>query len=97
MCAAAVNPATFLTDHTRAISVGKEVATNGQGPPPTSSDGEQETSMSLVWIITGVPNLTKVRRRRGHVSAITRPHQLHRGDWECGYYMSCMCNTDSWP
>ena len=31
------------------------------------------------------------------VSANARPHQLRWGDWECGGYLSCTCNTDGWP
>jgi hypothetical protein len=63
LCAAAVNPATFLSDHSRAITVAKFVTPPPEGEkrrPPVTVGVEGEGSMSLIWIITGVPNLTKV-------------------------------------
>jgi septal ring factor EnvC (AmiA/AmiB activator) len=66
LCATAVNPATFLSDHSRAITVAKHVTPPPEGValekgrPPVNIGVEGEGSMSLVWIITGVPNLTKV-------------------------------------
>ena len=66
LCVAAVNPATFLSDHGRAITVAKHVTPPPEGVavekgrPPINVGVEGEGSMSLVWIITGVPNLTKV-------------------------------------
>ena len=64
LCTAAVNSAVFISDHARAISVVKEPS-----PTPSASSGgsdsgsvdPKETSISLVWIVTGVPSLTKVR------------------------------------
>ena len=54
LCAAAVNPAMYLEDCTAAIKVKKE-------PPPTSAFREGDgTSTSLIWVVTGVPSLTKV-------------------------------------
>lgn len=61
LCAAAVNPAVFMTDHQQAISVRKE-----HSPSPGANGGSKgekrrsESSISLVWVVTGVPNLTKV-------------------------------------
>lgn len=52
LCAASVNPAVFMDDCSRAISVLKD--------SPDSSGKGPDTSISLVWIVTGVPNLTKV-------------------------------------
>ena len=53
LCAASVNPATFIAD---AVSVLKEASPNAlQGSAPDAN-----TSISLVWIVTGVPSLTKV-------------------------------------
>ena len=68
LCAAAVNPATFLSDHSRAITVAKFVTPPPEGEkgrPPVTVGVEGEGSMSLIWIITGVPNLTKVGGRVG--------------------------------
>ena len=68
LCAAAVNPATFLSDHTQAITVTKFVTPPPEGEkgrPPVTVGAEGEGSMSLIWIITGVPNLTKVGGREG--------------------------------
>ena len=68
LCVAAVNQATFLSDHSRAITVAKHVTPPPEGValekgrPPVNIGVEGEGSMSLVWIITGVPHLTKVRR-----------------------------------
>ena len=58
LCTAAVNPATFLDDCAKAINIRKDPPI---GSTPTPDDTQQELSMSLVWIVTGVPNLTKVR------------------------------------
>lgn len=58
MCAAAVNPAIFLQDHTKAVTVHKEVSPNSS--PHLGKLVNDESSMSLVWIVTGIPNLTKV-------------------------------------
>ena len=56
LCAASVNPATFIEDFTDAVSVMKEASPNS----PQGSAPDANTSISLVWIVTGVPNLTKV-------------------------------------
>ena len=67
LCAAPVNPVTFLSDHDRAITVNKRVTpppegvATEKGRPPVHVPADGEESMSIVWIITGVPNLTKVR------------------------------------
>lgn len=66
LCAAAVNPSTFLSDHSRAITVSKKVTPPPEGTvlekgrPPVYLPDDGEESMSLVWIVTGVPTLTKV-------------------------------------
>ena len=39
----------------------------------------------------------KITQCTGHVSANSRLHQLHWGDREWAYYMSCTHNTDDWP
>ncbi len=68
LCAAAVNPAVFLYDHQQAIKVRKETSPGPNGGKRDrrsndrrSNEGDQEVSISLVWVVTGVPNLTKVR------------------------------------
>ncbi|XP_064389580.1 C-Jun-amino-terminal kinase-interacting protein 4-like isoform X2 [Halichondria panicea] len=62
LCAAAVNPAVFLFDHQHAIKIRKETSPgpNGGRKERRSNGGDQEASISLVWVVTGVPNLTKV-------------------------------------
>ena len=47
------------------------------------------------WLSGLVVNI--VTQCAGRISANARPHQLRRGDRECGYYMPCTCNTDGWP
>ena len=66
LCAAAVNPATFLTDHTHAIRISKEPSPSPEGGGGAVEKAgrnvgvDEDGSMSMVWFITGVPNLTKV-------------------------------------
>lgn len=52
LCAAAINPAVYLEDHMSAIRVKKD-------PPPAFKEGDG-TSTCLIWVVTGVPSLTKV-------------------------------------
>ena len=61
LCAAAVNTAMFIGDHTRAVKVRREP----DNPADTAS--EEDKTMSLLWVCSGVTNLSKVRdtgRRR---------------------------------
>lgn len=55
LCAAAVNTAMFISDHARAVKVLKEPDN------PTSTETEEDKTMSLLWVCTGVTNLSKVR------------------------------------
>lgn len=48
LCAAAVNPATFIEDYSSAVPVKRQ---NSSSP---------DTSISLVWVCTSLPSLTKV-------------------------------------
>lgn len=48
LCAAAVNPATFIEDYASAVTIKRE---NGSSP---------DSSISLVWVCTSLPSLTKV-------------------------------------
>ena len=56
-----------MSDHTRAITVDKHVTPPPEGTalekgrPPINVGVKGEGSMSLIWITTGVPNLTKVQ------------------------------------
>lgn len=52
LCAASVNYATFIDDCIGAVSVVKD--------SDSSLPQKTDSSISLIWIVTGVPNLTKV-------------------------------------
>ena len=56
LCASAVNSATFLGDCKHAVSIAKR----GDASKALMKGKQEEYSRSLVWIVTGVPNLTKV-------------------------------------
>ena len=55
LCAAAVNTAMFISDHAHAVKVLKEPDN------PTNTGTEEDKTMSLLWVCTGVTNLSKVR------------------------------------
>lgn len=55
LCAAAVNMAMFISDHAHAVKVCKEA------DKPTDPATEEDKTMSLLWVCTGVTNLSKVR------------------------------------
>ena len=89
LCATAVNPATFLTDHSQAVVVAKHVTPPPEGValekgrPPVNVGVEGEGSMSLVWIITGVPNLTKVTSSHTHVTQTCRHKRYTYNKYHC--------------
>jgi hypothetical protein len=53
LCAASVNSALFLTDHSKAMNINKQPGT------PHGSPVDDKT-ISLIWVCTGVTNLSKV-------------------------------------
>ena len=57
LCAAAVNTAMFFSDHVHAVKVSKE--------SDVSTATEEDKTMSLLWVCTGVTNLSKVRDTKG--------------------------------
>ena len=46
----------FISDHARAVKVLKEPDN------PTNTGTEEDKTMSLLWVCTGVTNLSKVRK-----------------------------------
>ena len=55
LCATSVNPAIFVDDCYSALPLLKDSSSSS-----SRAVSKDNTSISLIWIVTGVPNLTKV-------------------------------------
>ena len=56
LCATSVNPAIFVDDCYSALPLLKDSSSSSS----SRAVSKDNTSISLIWIVTGVPNLTKV-------------------------------------
>ena len=96
LCAAAVNTAMFISDHARAVKVLKEPDN------PTNTGTEEDKTMSLLWVCTGVTNLSKVRKGSiegmwwgGGLGAGEKEHTTDRAVWSRGHLQEMLTSIIS--